>query len=199
MNERYELGMSLYTNALMRKYVNAHERKRFIIAAKKADNPTKTLCLTLAYTGCRISEALELTPMSVQLDAGIIAIRCLKKRNQRVIREVPVPADFLKILNRVHNLKGQQKTSEKPPPRLWPCGRTWAWKQIKAVMLKAEISGAQATPKGLRHGFGIHAVRSGVPLNLVQKWLGHSQLSTTAIYADAVGPEEVEIAERMWG
>ena len=37
------------------------------------------------------------------------------------------------------------------------------------------------------------------PLNLVQKWLGHAQLTTTAIYADAVGSEEKDIARRMWG
>ncbi|MDT8873452.1 hypothetical protein RAA17_25850 [Komagataeibacter rhaeticus] len=30
-----------------------------------------------------------------------------------------------------------------------------------------------------------------MPLNMVQKWLGHAQLSTTAIYADAVGAEEL--------
>jgi site-specific recombinase XerD len=35
-------------------------------------------------------------------------------------------------------------------------------------------------------------------LNLVQRRLGHAQLSTTAIYADAAGPEEHAIAARMW-
>jgi hypothetical protein len=44
----------------------------------------------------------------------------------------------------------------------------------------------------------VAAVTAGVPLNLVQKWLGHAQLSTTAIYADAVGEEEHAIAARMW-
>ena len=70
--------------------------------------------------------------------------------------------------------------------------------QVKAVMMQARICGRHASPKGLRHGFGVHAVRSGVPLNLVQRWLGHAQLSTTAIYADIVGPEEIAMAERMW-
>ena len=56
------------------------------------------------------------------------------------------------------------------------------------------------SPKGLRHGVGVGvaAVQNGIPLNLVQRWLGHAQLSTTAIYADAVGPEEQAIASRMW-
>jgi len=52
--------------------------------------------------------------------------------------------------------------------------------------------------KGLRHGFGVAAVQAYIPLNLVQRWLGHAQLSTTAIYAEAVGQEEQAIAARMW-
>ena len=65
-------------------------------------------------------------------------------------------------------------------------------------MQAAGLDGVQACPKGLRHGFGVAAVSAGIPLNMVQKWLGHAQLSTTAIYADAVGAEEQSIAARMW-
>src|SRR4051794_10414664 len=56
-----------------------------------------------------------------------------------------------------------------------------------------------ASPKGLRRGFGVAAVSAGIPLNLVQKWLGHAQLTTTAIYANAVGAEGKDIASRIWG
>ena len=52
------------------------------------------------------------------------------------------------------------------------------------------LEGPHASPKGLRHGFGVAAVTADAPLNLVQKWLAHAQLSTTAIYADTVGAEE---------
>jgi hypothetical protein len=50
----------------------------------------------------------------------------------------------------------------------------------------------------MARGFGDAAVSTGIPLNLVQKWLGHARLTTTAIYADARGAEEKDIAERMW-
>ncbi len=50
---------------------------------------------------------------------------------------------------------------------------------------------------GLR--YGVAAVTAGIPLNLVRKWLGRAQLSTTAIYANAVGAAEKDIAQRMWG
>jgi integrase/recombinase XerD len=53
-------------------------------------------------------------------------------------------------------------------------------------------------PKGLRHGFGVAAVQSDVPLNMVQKWLGHADISTTTIYTNAVGEQERSLAERMW-
>ncbi|HRD76437.1 MAG TPA: tyrosine-type recombinase/integrase, partial [Hyphomicrobiaceae bacterium] len=52
--------------------------------------------------------------------------------------------------------------------------------------------------KGLRHAFGLHAIRCGVPLNLVQRWLGHASITTTVIYLQALGPEEREFAARMW-
>ena len=65
-------------------------------------------------------------------------------------------------------------------------------------MEAAGINGLPATPKGLRHGFGIKAVTCNVPLNMTQKWLGHARISTTAIYTEAVGAEEKEIAQRMW-
>jgi site-specific recombinase XerD len=72
------------------------------------------------------------------------------------------------------------------------------WRAVHAVMQAARISGMPASPKGLRHGFGVAAVTAGIPLNLVQKWLGHAQLSTTAVYANAVGSEEKDIARRLW-
>nr|WP_255670846.1 site-specific integrase [Cognatishimia sp. F0-27] len=67
-------------------------------------------------------------------------------------------------------------------------------------MIEAGIPDApHRSPKGLRHGFGINATVNGIPLHMVQKWMGHAQLGTTAIYADAVGKEEQDIAARMWG
>lgn len=70
---------------------------------------------------------------------------------------------------------------------------------VHAVMRASKLDGVHASPKGLRHGFEVVAVCAGIPLDMVQKWLGHTQLSTTAIYANAVGAEEKAIPRRMWG
>ncbi len=189
--------MTLYARNGARKYVNRDERERFLRAAASADPTTRTLCMTLAYTGCRISEALALTVNDIQQDARVLSIRTLKKRRTDVVREVPVPTELVSELEAVHDIGRSLSTGTNPVP-IWPWGRTTAWKHVKAVMAAAGIAGPHATPRGLRHGYGVHAIQMGVPLNLVQKWLGHASLSTTAIYANAVGPEEQAIAARMW-
>lgn len=187
---------SLYSVSGQRKYLTQDERARFIAAAERCPRANvRTLCLTLAWTGCRISEALALTASSIECEGGFIALRCLKKRSGLVVvREVPVPRSLLSEIDAVHRLDGLQRDA-----RLWPFSRCRAWQLVKAVMDEANVPhGLHATPKGLRHGFGLHAIRSGVPINLVQRWLGHARMETTAIYLQAMGSEERAIAERMW-
>ncbi len=193
-------GMQLYGQNGERKYLTPEERDEFLKAAEKAPREVRTFCSTLAHTGCRISEALALTADRVDLKAGAIVFESLKKRRSGVYRLVPVPPAFLDTLNMVHDLRTEQARKDRGRGVvLWNWSRGTAWSRVCELMQAAGITGPHATPKGLRHGFGIKAVTSGVPLNVLQKWLGHSALSTTAIYADATGPEAKQIAERMWG
>jgi hypothetical protein len=68
-------------------------------------------------------------------------------------------------------------------------------KGIKAAGVDGK---AHATPKAFRHGLGVWGVHKGAALNMVQKWLGHAQISITSIYADARGGEGKYITSRMW-
>jgi integrase/recombinase XerD len=176
-----------------RKYLTPAERERFINACYALPEEQQAFCLALAFSGCRISEALACTPSRVDRDMQALVIRSLKKRvDEPVYRAVPLPSWLLDRFSRLSE-------GLDPAQRLWPWGRTHGWKIIKRVMSAARISGMHATPKGLRHGFGVAAVQSGVPLNLVQRWLGHAKLETTAIYTNAIGDEERAIAARLWG
>ncbi|MFG1477549.1 site-specific integrase [Xanthobacter sp. V4C-4] len=185
----------LYDHAGQRKYLTAAERERFLdAAAASRDQKVHTLCLVLSHTGCRVSEALALTPAHIQRESAVVSIISLKKRGKLLVREIPIPADIIETLETIHHLTDM---SDDEP--LWPMGRTTAWRQIKSVMTAAGITlKTAANPKGLRHGFGVRAVQVGVPLNLVQRWLGHADISTTAIYTNALGAEERELAARMW-
>jgi integrase/recombinase XerD len=192
--------MHLYDNRGQRKYLTPAEQKEFLKAAEDARRAeVRTFCATLVYTGCRISEALALTADRVDFGDGVLVFESLKKRRRGVYRAVPVPPVFLDSLDLVHDLKSARRQADRGfGVYLWSWSRATAWRRVCEIMRAAGITGLHATPKGLRHAFGIKATTSNVPLNLTQKWLGHTQLSTTSIYADAVGPEEKQIAERMW-
>ena len=61
--------MALHTLEGARKYLTAGERTAFLQTANVADRQVRTFCITLAYAGCRLSEALALTAGRVDLAA----------------------------------------------------------------------------------------------------------------------------------
>lgn len=192
--------MRLYDERYERLYINAAERRRFFEAANQRPDHIRIFCLTLLYTGCRLSEARALRQSSLQVGDNLLSVRTLKKREKHHVREIPIPSSLVRDLRSLcmGQSAGQRDQLVWPNAGNQPINRITAYRWIKSAMKSADIRGAQACPKGLRHGFGIHAVRSGVSLNLLSRWMGHSSIEITAIYANAVGPEEMEIAQRMW-
>lgn len=188
----------LYDREGNRKYLTLAERSAFLRAAQTMPPEVRTFCLTLAYTGARTSEVLALTPKSIDASARVVVFESLKKRKRGLFRAVPVPSELLAELEVVHQLRRALQSPDLAKRRMWNWCRTTAWKRVKECMTAANLSGPQASPKGFRHGFAVGVLQAGVPINFVKKWLGHARLSTTEIYADAVGAEEQIIAERFW-
>lgn len=180
---------SLFDRNGSRKYLVACERRAFINQALKEDPLTSSFCITLAITGARISEVLALTPERIDSSNEAIVFETLKRRMKKAFRAVPVPRELCLALSTIERLPGR---------RLWPWCRTTAWCRAKSVLKKAGISSALCKPKALRHAFAIEAGQNGIPLNIVQRWLGHARMETTAIYLGAVGAQERELISRTW-
>jgi integrase/recombinase XerD len=180
---------SLFDAKGNRKYLTARERLAFVHAASKESAAISTFCLTMAFTGARISEVLALTATRIDAADEAIIFETLKQRKKRVFRAVPVPRTLIPLLTAY----GVGK-----PDRLWPWGRNNAWKVVKAVMREAGIAECLCKPKALRHAFAVEAGQKAIPLNIVQRWLGHARIETTAIYASAIGDEERNLARRAW-
>jgi integrase/recombinase XerD len=121
----------------------------------------------------------------------------LKRRKNVIVRQVPLPMEILIDLAMVFDLPAREKRPQYASAPLWNWNRTTGWRYVKEVMVRAEISGAAAMPKGLRHAFGVAAFQS-VPPHIVQRWLGHASLRTTAIYGNVTGQEERLFAQRIW-
>lgn len=188
----------LYDQLGNRKYLTKAERQTFIDAAKRAAPEIETFCLTLVYTGARISEVLALVPQRIDHGSNAIVIECMKKRRQGIYRSVPVPTSHIERMDVVHDLAKYQSDAEGGRRRIWNWSRTTAWNRVKTVMCAAGISSEHAMPKALRHSFGVGGTQAGVPLNLIQRWLGHADIQTTAIYTNVMGEEERYLANRMW-
>lgn len=199
MRRRYRPADStgLYARDGGRKYLNHSERRRSLAAMAALERDQALFALTLAWTGARVSEVLALTASSFQIEARVVSIVTLKRRRFHV-REVPIPPDLMASLASHFSLYQAQRDPACAQRRLWPRHRVTGWRVIKHVMMLAQIAGRAACPRGLRHAFGVGSLQAGVPLNLVQRWLGHARISTTAIYADVSGPEELAFAALFW-
>lgn len=195
--------MSLFTDDGERKYLNAKERKRFYKARKIIkDKSERSFIEIIFWTGCRISEALQLNIMRVNVSDNFVVFRTLKQHGEhkgKRYRVAHIPRKLMKRLDRIHNIITTQMEEFGNGLRLlWSFGRQKGWRLIKKVMAAAKIFGVRATPKGLRHTFGVHCILCGVPELRLQEWMGHQNLRTTSIYVRVMGAEDRAITKRTW-
>jgi len=175
-----------------RKYLNENERKAYFKATQQeTDKSLKAFGLTLFFTGCRISEALNSTVGRVDLSQKCFVFETLKRRQRGLFRAVPIPDGLAELLSEL--LVGKT-----PSACIWQFSRATAYRAVKDCMLRAGIRGVMASPKGLRHGFAVACVAKSIPLPTIQKWLGHARIETTAIYLSVSGDEERTLAKRLW-
>ena len=143
--------------------------------------------LELLYaTGIRVSELISLKTTDVNLAMGYID--CHDATKDRVI---PFGAEARSAL--VNYLSGarQAMIMDDDEDALFvncsgvPMSRQGFWKLIKHYAKKAGID-VDITPHTLRHSFAAHLVENGADLHAVQEMLGHSDISTTQVYANIV-------------
>lgn len=182
--------LQLRDKKFQRKYLLPKERKAFKRAAKRLPSPQREFCLVLYYTGCRISEALALTPNQIDLDEKSLVIYTLKQREMFHYRIVPIPKQFVRQIYDI----AESKTND---DRLFSFSRTTAFRIVNETMLSVGIVGIHASSKGLRHAFGITYVHE-VGIEQVSYWMGHSSLETTRIYTTVGGREARKLAKKGW-
>ncbi len=181
------MNFSAFDSQGRRKYLTQKEGERFLRLSEQIMPLNEfLLCKTLYFSGCRLSEALDLESRNIDKEEGVLQIPTLKKRSILHVRRVPIPSKLISDLEKL----GQGS--------LWEISRTTAWRNVKAGMAIAEISGIHACPKGLRHGFGVRCALAGIPVTKIQTWMGHSKVETTAIYLDVKAEEDRELMSKTW-
>jgi integrase len=180
-----------------RKYLTTEERRRFVYSAIKMDPYYGSFCLTVALTGARISEVLNLRQHHVDAANGQIILETLKRRRRGIFRSIPVPdglIDYLANTAQVLVLDAQGSVDR----RLWTFSRPTGWKKIKQMMQIAGVPPFIANARALRHSFAVEAVQNQIALSVIQRWLGHAKIESTALYAAPLGAEERRLAKLLW-
>jgi len=200
--------MRLFSPGGERLYLTAQERQRFLAALDEESPMDRLFCRLLHFTGCRPSEALELTVGRILVEEMAVVFRSLKKRKkdsrgrekQPQFRTVPVPEILIEQLDYVYEIRRLQKKSAGSDVPLWTMSRPTAYRLVKRVMNRAGIVGKQATGKGLRHGFGVAMVtaKKPLPLHVLSQLMGHTDTKTTEIYLQVTGEEKRQMVVDAW-
>lgn len=140
--------------------------------------------LELVYaTGIRVTELISLNVDDIDLENK--TIRCVGKNKERVIPIGSLAINALKdYLEKSRNVL--IKTEEDPALFINVNGqrltRQGFWKIIKQYKTQANID-VDITPHTLRHSFAVHLLENGAELSAIQEMLGHSDISSTQVYA----------------
>lgn len=140
--------------------------------------------LELLYaTGIRVSELISLKVSDVNLHMEYLT--CADVHKERIIPFGIVAKEALRIY--LEQGRSRLARNEETEWLFTNCSggemsRQGFWKLIKYYGKKAGIE-AEITPHMLRHSFAAHMLSNGADLKSVQEMLGHSDISTTQIYA----------------
>ncbi len=143
----------------------------------------KAMLELLYATGIRVSELISLNVEDINLEVGFI--RCNKGTRERVIPIGSMAINALQeYLSKARGLMIQDPNEKAlfvnvNGKRLT---RQGFWKIIKQYKNQAKIN-KEITPHTLRHSFAAHLLENGADLRSIQEMLGHSDISSTQIYA----------------
>lgn len=148
----------------------------------------KAMMELLYATGIRVTELITLKIQNLNLQMGYIICHDSNKSNEKE-RIIPF-GNAARTAIKKYLSSGRERMLDDPETEFLfvncqgqPMSRQGFWKLIKYYAKKAGIQ-QDITPHTLRHSFAAHLVENGADLHIVQEMLGHSDISTTQIYAN---------------
>jgi len=149
----------------------------------------------------RTNELLNLRWSDIDFDKNTLLIRSSKTKDYRVLPMNKELCKTLLWLKDYYPLPHMDKIVTRQDCQreyifCMPDGRKL--ESVKKSFNKAcKKAGIKATPHVLRHSFASHLVMNGVDLVSVKELLGHSQISTTMIYAHLSASYKASTVEKL--
>lgn len=160
-----------------------------LLDAPQTDTPfglrDKAMLEILYATGIRVTELVSLDLEHVYLDMGFIRING-KAGKERLIPINPEARHWLEQFMKLARRGWAGAEAGEPALFLNHLGsrltRQGFWKIIKKYALDLGLD-SEITPHTLRHSFAVHLLDNGADVKALQEMLGHSDLSSTLLYA----------------
>ncbi len=146
----------------------------------------KAMLELLYATGIRVTELISLNLTDVNLAGSFI--HCESKGKERIIPLYPAAVDALAVYMQnirpkmIADINEQALFVNMNGDRM---SRQGFWKIVKSYQEKAHID-KDITPHTLRHSFAAHLLENGADLHSIQEMMGHSDISSTQVYAQLV-------------
>ncbi|MGL4791405.1 MAG: tyrosine-type recombinase/integrase, partial [Anaerotignaceae bacterium] len=143
----------------------------------------KAMLEVLYATGMRVTEIINIKVSDVNF-----TLECILCKHGSKERIIPIGKTAMLYLKKYLNearealLKGNREETLFVNINGMPMTRQGFWKIVKAYGKMAGIAG-DIKPHTLRHSFAVHLIENGCDLRSVQEMLGHSDISTTQVYA----------------
>lgn len=152
----------------------------------------RALIVVLWRAGLRISEALALAETDVDPRRGSLLVRHGKGDKRREAGMDDWAFEHLQawLHHRVSLPVGPLFCVIDGPTR----GRRWAASCVRdELRTLASAAGVRRrlAPHQLRHAHAVELAREGVPVNIIQRQLGHGNLGTTSLYLQGIDPSEI--------
>lgn len=159
---------------ILEKILSSDEITALINSAKNQRD--SLLIKTLANTGLRISELINLKWTDINLGKITVFGKCGKTRFTPIRQE---------LLSELLILKNKFSPYIFHTNRLTPLKRENVHKMLKDVAKRANLS-SQVSCHWLRHSIASHALNNGASLHQVKDMLGHGSINTTARYLHTI-------------
>jgi len=151
----------------------------------------RTLLTLMLNTGLRLAEVTALKWRDLDLTTGKLMVRQGKGHKDRTLWVAEADIDCLR------HLRERQAATCGDCEHVFttlqgrPLGHRYVQRMVARYARKAGIE-KRITPHTLRHSFATDLYRETSKIRLVQKVLGHSDLSTTMVYTHIHDPEVEE-------
>lgn len=160
------------------------------------DAGVKNRCLVrvMLEAGLRVSEAVSLRPAALEMQSCRLVVKDGKGGKDRVLW---ISEDLRDLVGRWKARRPEStwlfptRTGNKTSPR--SVRRTVKTYAHKAALVNAD----EISPHTLRHTFATRLLRRSGNIRMVQKALGHSDLSTTMLYTHIVDDELEDAMKNM--